>query len=189
MKVAQYYWPGLVEEVTMYRTEKYCANLVAPLLELAWLNPARPQLPTACRELSFPLSVFLFLYATFQCSNTSWRERKGGGREVKPIKMTTKKSAPLIENSLCALSEWICLIREYWMIYWGPSCLAVEWFGSFPTSLARLLSVSSTGDTQETKKEGILADGSDGVGVRRTSQIIRPREGLVLYKSYNTLCS
>jgi hypothetical protein len=60
-------------------------------------------------------------------------------------------------------------LREYWIIYRGPALLAVVWFGSFPT----------------TSPPPVRMWGGGGVVGR--SQIIRQRESLVFYKSFNTL--
>jgi hypothetical protein len=67
------------------------------------------------------------------------------------------------------------------MIYRGPGFLAIVWFGSSPTPLPlscqRIVSLPSL----------LVTDGREGRGWGR-SQIIRRRESLVLYKSFNNLC-
>ncbi len=77
------------------------------------------------------------------------------------------------QASCHATFAWV-YIREYWMIYRGPSFLAVVWFGSSPTPfpLSRL--------------QGVCLS-ERGEGGWAWSQILRPQEYLVLYKSFNTL--
>ncbi len=74
--------------------------------------------------------------------------------------------------------------RDCWMIYRGPCFLAVVWFGSSPPPPPSppLPSGSSTGDTQEDWERGVGVEG-EWVGWGR-SQIIRPQESVVLYKSF-----
>ncbi len=70
------------------------------------------------------------------------------------------------------------------MIYRGPSFFAVVLFGSYPPPLS---SVSSTTHKKDVK-ERQLADGKGGgEGGEFRSQIIRPQESLVFYKSFYTL--
>jgi hypothetical protein len=72
------------------------------------------------------------------------------------------------------------------MFYRGPGFLAVVWFGSClpPPPLP---SVSSTGDTQgDWEKRDNLLKGEEGWG-RGWSQIIWPREGMALHKSFSPL--
>ncbi len=52
-----------------------------------------------------------------------------------------------------------------------------------------LPSVWSISDTQEQREEGQLADGRWGGRGWGRSQIIQPQESIVLYKSFNTLCT
>ncbi len=73
--------------------------------------------------------------------------------------------------------------RECWIIHGEPGFLSVVWFGSSPTPSP--LSRRHTGKLR--KKDNLLTGGVGGKGWVR-SQIIRPRESLVLYKSFNTLC-
>ncbi len=72
----------------------------------------------------------------------------------------------------------------------GPSFLAVEWFGSVPTpsppSPFRKLDRRHTG---RLRKRDNLLKGWGGGGEGAGSRIIRPQESLVLYKSFNPLCS
>ncbi len=60
-------------------------------------------------------------------------------------------------------SLWIFQNKEYWIIYRGPGFLAVLWFGSSPTPYSPSLSVSSTGDTREDKRDNLLT-GEGGRG-------------------------
>ncbi len=69
--------------------------------------------------------------------------------------------------------------REYWMIYRGPSFLAVVWFRSSPTPLLPSQS-SCVSSVELTDMRG------EGRGWAR-SQIIRPWESLALYESCNTV--
>ncbi len=79
--------------------------------------------------------------------------------------------------------------RKYWMIYGGPGFLANIWFGSSPTpflpspvsNLSLFLSLAVC------RRSTLLKAVTGGEGWAR-SQIRRPRECLVLYKSFNTLC-
>ncbi len=77
--------------------------------------------------------------------------------------------------------------RAYSMIYRRSGSLAVVWFGFLPTSSTSLPSVSSTSDTQEDRERETTCWQEEGKG-RGRSQIVRPQESLVLYKSFNTLC-
>jgi hypothetical protein len=78
------------------------------------------------------------------------------------------------------------------MINRGAGFLAVVLFVYSPTPLSpspSVRSIRTTGDTQvKTEKERQLADGRGGEGVGE-EQIIRWRESLVLYKSFNILWS
>ncbi len=74
----------------------------------------------------------------------------------------------------CTLEDILYVWREYW-IYRELGFLAVVWFGSSPT----------TSYPVSRQKARPATHGGEGVG---ESQIIRWREGLVLYKSFNTLC-
>ncbi len=79
--------------------------------------------------------------------------------------------------------------REYWMIYRGPGFLSIVWFCSShvpPPSPASKLSLflRLPGCCRSS-----LLTGEGGTGGPVKSQIIRRRECLVLYKSFNTLCS
>ncbi len=66
------------------------------------------------------------------------------------------------------------------MIYKGPGFLAVVWFGSSPTPFLPL---------SRQQVSLILAGRAYWRGVGGgEEQIIRPRESLVLYKSFNTFC-
>ncbi len=78
--------------------------------------------------------------------------------------------------------------REYWMIYRGPGFLAGVWFRSSPTPSPPLPSVSSTGDPEEDweREKTCWRERSEEWG---RSQIIRRRENLVFYESFNTLWS
>jgi hypothetical protein len=73
--------------------------------------------------------------------------------------------------------------REYWMIYRWPGFPTVDWLGSYPTPSPLIPSVSSNGDTQEDWGRETTYWRERG-----RSQIIRPQESLVLYKSFNYLC-
>ncbi len=74
----------------------------------------------------------------------------------------------------------IPLPREYWMIYRGPDFLAVLWFGSSPViKMSLFLSLPVCRRSSLRRERGWK-------GLER-SQIIRRRESLVIYKSFNTL--
>ncbi len=75
----------------------------------------------------------------------------------------------------CAWAN-ICTPREYWIIYRGPSFLAVVWF--------RLLPHPFSPSARPRKRDNLLS----GRGWGR-SQVLRRRESPVLYKSFNTLCA
>ncbi len=79
--------------------------------------------------------------------------------------------------------------REHWTIYRGPGFLAVVWFGStatpsLPSSLVRKLDRRHTKKTEKLRQ---LADRRGGKGWA-WSRIIRSKESLALYKSFNILC-
>jgi hypothetical protein len=82
---------------------------------------------------------------------------------------------------------------EYKMIYGGPGFLAVMWFGSSSAiyDLSLLDSCQSarpaSSDSKETKNERQLADGRGSGQWWGRNLILRGRESLVLYKSFNTL--
>ncbi len=79
--------------------------------------------------------------------------------------------------------------RKCWMIYRVPGFLAVVWFGSSPTlfPLSRQQVVSLSPSSYVSPVEPTHWGGG-GMWWGR-SQIIRRRESLVLYKSFNTLCT
>ncbi len=78
--------------------------------------------------------------------------------------------------------------REYWMFYRGASILAVVWFGSPPTpSPPPLSSASFLFGPSSCVSPVELTDRRVGRRGWTSSQIIRPRESLTLYKSFNTL--
>ncbi len=77
--------------------------------------------------------------------------------------------------------------KRHWTIYRWPGYLVVVWFGSSPTPSPSLLSRQnrSTGDTQkdwEREKKTCWRGGGGG------SQILRLKDSMVLYNSFNTLC-
>ncbi len=78
---------------------------------------------------------------------------------------------------LCKLFEHIPQTREYWMIYSGPGCLAVVWFGSSSPPVSRLSPVCPHSSLRTAGHEGWAR-----------SRIIGPRENLVPYKSFSSLC-
>ncbi len=80
--------------------------------------------------------------------------------------------------------------REYRMIDRGPGFLVVVKFGYFFTFLppSPVTYSSSTCDTQAEKERQLIDRRRGGGRGRGRSQIIRWRENLVLYKSFNTLC-
>ncbi len=80
---------------------------------------------------------------------------------------------------ITARSGMPCLhtTREQLVDYKEPGFLAVVWFGSFPLPSPLLPSASSTGDTGRLRKRDNFLTGWG------RSQIIRPRESLVLCKT------
>ncbi len=70
--------------------------------------------------------------------------------------------------------------REYWMIIWGPSFLAVVWFGSTPAPSPPVPSVSNLFLFLSLPVRG----GRGGYW----AESFRPQESLGLYKSFNPLC-
>jgi len=80
----------------------------------------------------------------------------------------------------CGISFRIT-VRDYWMIYRGPDVLALVWFGSYPypfpwaSCLSFLVFLCITGRAKGGREWG-------------RSQIIRQRESLALFRSFNTLC-
>ncbi len=76
------------------------------------------------------------------------------------------------------------VLREYWMIYRRQGFLAVIWSGSFPAS-SPLPSGSSLSQSYCLPQVEITDVEGGGGGWR--SQIMRRRESLVLFKSFNTL--
>ncbi len=81
----------------------------------------------------------------------------------------------------------IVLVREYWMIYRRPGFLAVAGFSSTPTPshpLSRQQAVSLSRSSYVSSVP--LIDGEAREWAR--SKIIRSRESLALYESFNALC-
>ncbi len=74
-------------------------------------------------------------------------------------------------------------VREYWMIERGPGSLAIIWFGSSPTPFPPL----SRQQVVFLSQSSCVSPGEGRMGWVK-SEIIRPRESLVLYRSFNTLC-
>ncbi len=80
----------------------------------------------------------------------------------------------------------ICNSREDWMIFRGPSFLAVVWFGSSPTHFS-LSKLDRRHKGRLLKRDNLMRGevGRGWVG----SWIMRAKENLVLYKWINTLCA
>jgi hypothetical protein len=76
-------------------------------------------------------------------------------------------------------------IREYWMIYRRPGFLAVVWFGSSPLPISKL---SLFLGLPVCRPSSLLTGEGRERGWAR-NQIIRPRESLALYKSFNCFWS
>jgi hypothetical protein len=68
------------------------------------------------------------------------------------------------------------------MIYRGPGFPAIELFGSSPPPPPLPSAVVALSQSPVRRRSSLL---TGEVGDR----IMRPREGLVLYKSFNTLCT
>ncbi len=107
------------------------------------------------------------------------------------ITVQCTQTEPAIDKFMTVLRIALFLqYREYptELIYRGPGFLAVEWFGSTPTPLSPC-HVSKL-DRRHTrllrKRLNLLTGGQRGWAWGR---IIRPLESLVLYKSFNPLCS
>jgi hypothetical protein len=78
--------------------------------------------------------------------------------------------------------------REYWTIYRGQGFLAFVWFCSSPPPHPHSPESKLDPPTdRKTEKERQVADGRGEGGGWMRSQIIRWRESLALYKSFNTL--
>ncbi len=79
--------------------------------------------------------------------------------------------------------------REYWRIYRGPAFLAVGWFGSTPPFTPPLPSVrlSLFRSLPVCRRPSLLTREGDKGWPK--SQIIRPRESMVLCALFNTRCS
>jgi hypothetical protein len=97
---------------------------------------------------------------------------------------------PYLNYFQAILSSYLTgvLFWEYCMIYRGPGSPTVVWFCSSPASSPNPypVGISSTGDTQEDRERETTHWQERGREWAR-SQIIRPQESLVLYKSFNTL--
>jgi hypothetical protein len=77
----------------------------------------------------------------------------------------------------------MALSIEYWTIYRGPGFLAVIWFNPLPLSRQQVVSLSQSSCVFPVE----LTKGRGRAWGRGRSQIIRLREGLVFYKSFNSL--
>ncbi len=73
-------------------------------------------------------------------------------------------------------------IKEYWMFYRGPGFLAVVRFGSSPLPLQSTSCHSSSVLCIVCRRSNLLTGEGGG-----KDQVIRPKESLVLYKSFNIL--
>ncbi len=99
------------------------------------------------------------------------------------VKFNLKPKSPIF------MVVWRPPTREYWMIYRRPGFIAVyDFFDPHPTTLPPApVSKLERRHTGSLRKRDNLLTGEGGRGWGR-SQIIRQRESLVLYKSFNILC-
>ncbi len=98
---------------------------------------------------------------------------------------STIKAMPCEHKHMTYLTHTNTGHRECWMIHRGLGCLGIVWFDPYPSlSRQQILSLSQSSCVSPVDCRAYWRE----TGWRR-SRIIRPRESLVLYKSFKTLCS
>ncbi len=91
----------------------------------------------------------------------------------------------ILQSSGFLVTVFLLCHREYWVIYRGPGFRAVYDLAPpppLPPSRQQVVFLSQSSSMSPFEL-------TDRRGAWRRSQIIRRRESLVLYKSFNTLCS
>jgi hypothetical protein len=103
-----------------------------------------------------------------------------------PCAITRTKTALLL-NLPCRLATRMRVTREYQMVYREPGFLTVyDSAPSFPSPLSRQQVLSPSYLPVCRRSSSLTGEAGRG---RAWSQIIRPREGLALYKSFNLYAS
>ncbi len=109
---------------------------------------------------------------------------KGGGGVHIRLRGRRQSQFRRLKKKHSTLSTQCMAPRKYWMIvllYRGPGCFTVVWFGSFPTPPPLTLSNLSLLHSLSVCRRSSLPTGGGGRWWRR-SQSIRRRDSLVLYK-------
>ncbi len=92
-----------------------------------------------------------------------------------------------VRSVIWMINDVCVLVREYWIIYRGPGFLAFLWFGSSPTPSPPVSKFDRRHTGRFSNKDKLLTGRGEGWGGE--SKIIRRRESLVIYKSFNALWS
>ncbi len=173
-------------------------NYISPWIELCnfyispRLNYASLRLNYASPRLNYTSPLLNYAFLRFyndssRCNpalpgrskTLSWRNYA-----TSRLNYAIPRLSPILFPPFLSSGPWWVRNREYWMTYSGPGFLAVVWFGSPPTPPHPLPSVDRRHTGSLKKRDNLLT----GYGWGR-SQIIRPQESLVLYKSFKTLWS